>query len=197
MKYDEHHVKTLVSNERKVRVYVWQKPGLTYSYKQTVPHDLSSQCHAIRVTGGGIVFHSPGDVVFSVTAATDDRCFSGPILKGKMRWISDTTQSMFKQLGIDVDPNHPEGNVLQNDFCSGYVNPYECHVNGQKVAAFTIRRYKTAFIIQGIIHVSSNKNTFDAFAQYHPFLTNGLSYACLDSMTVRDQLIQVILNRLS
>ena len=50
------------------RQYTWQDVSITQSEKRAIPEDLSHVDHAFRLTGGGLVFHCPGDIVFSSAA---------------------------------------------------------------------------------------------------------------------------------
>ena len=65
MAFDEYLLNNLLPNQRSERFYIWQHPGITYSYKQQCPQDMTQFDHSSRLTGGGIVFHSHEDIVFS------------------------------------------------------------------------------------------------------------------------------------
>ena len=65
MAYDAQLLETLSDSTRVFRLYQWPSPGITYSYKQTLPETLQSQANSSRITGGGVVFHETGDGLFT------------------------------------------------------------------------------------------------------------------------------------
>lgn len=140
------------------RSYLWPTPGITFPKGRDLPHDFKPFDIGYRLTGGGLVFHSPNDLVFS---------FIGPLtqsplpmgFKSKILWFSELFQHTLSSLGIVSDMGSPsqEKNIL---YCLHYPNPYELLVNGHKVVAFAFRRYQRFFIMQGIIHI---QNGFDFF----------------------------------
>ena len=86
MDYDE----TLLElKERRgiCRLYQWQnQPSITLPYNRTLPTELIDIDHAHRPTGGGIVFHSPGDLLFTIIASMKDPIFP-TTFKEKLQWI--------------------------------------------------------------------------------------------------------------
>ena len=163
----------LHASDRCFRLYDWQTPGLTYSYKQTLPEDLMAIDHAKRLTGGGIVFHSQGDLVFSCSAGLDDHLFPKS-LRGKMGWFSDLFAAAFSDCGIALMPSAASG--PQNlAFCNTYHNPFELYYENEKIVALTLRKQRYRFIIQGIIHLYDNCLTFaDLQAAYGDFFSRGI-----------------------
>lgn len=142
------------------RSYFWPNPGITFPKGRTLPHEFKSFDIGCRLTGGGLVFHSPNDLVFSFIGALNHPEL--PIgFKEKVFWFSQLFQHTLSSLGIvsEMGSASQEKNIL---YCLHYPNPYELLVNGHKVVAFAFRRYQRFFIMQGIIHV---QNGFDFFPE--------------------------------
>ena len=150
MNYDQDLLNELKPNTRIERFYSWQSPGITYSYKQKCPESLSDIDHSNRLTGGGIVFHTPGDIVFSLVGWNDDPDY-GQSMKGKLCVLSKRITSALKKSGIAIDSVATEV-VKDLNFCSTYPTPFEIAVNNQKIVGLTIRQFKLKWLIQGIIH---------------------------------------------
>ena len=71
MAYDaDLFARTEEHGNRFIRVYHWQQPGLTQSEKRDIPEDLLGYDYSYRLTGGGVVFHSPADIVFSIALSS-------------------------------------------------------------------------------------------------------------------------------
>ena len=142
------------------RSYLWPNPGITFPKGRTLPHEFKPFDIGYRLTGGGLVFHSPHDLVFSFIGALNH-----PELpmgfKAKILFFSQLFQDALSSLGIvsEMGSLSQEKNML---YCLHYPNPYELLVNGHKVVAFAFRRYQQFFIMQGIIHV---QNGFDFFPE--------------------------------
>jgi len=156
----------------KLRIYSWVKPGVTLSYRQILPKDLGHIDHATRPTGGGILFHSPHDLVFAFVGNLSDPRFKGR-LRDNMSFATVPIINALQANGITASQSISATPVKENrDFCQTYENPYEIHVNGEKIAGITIRRFRTHFLIQGLIHVMSNFPWFPNL--YRPYFSRGL-----------------------
>ena len=55
MAHDELLLRQLQPNQRIIRNYWWQTPGITFSYKQTCPQSILQFDHAKRLTGRNCV----------------------------------------------------------------------------------------------------------------------------------------------
>jgi len=171
MAYDEHLLNTLGAQHRHIRIYKWQTPGLTFRNRLSLPSDLKHLDHSIRITGGGIVFHAPNDLVFSITSWIDDPLFKQK-LKEKMKIVSGWFQSSLTHLNIPITLSQSSKTHIQ--YCASYSNPYELTFNNQKCVAITLKRQAKKIIIQGICHLTSNRIHFDIGKHYAPYLTDGL-----------------------
>ena len=174
MAFDDHLFSKLDadSSQRFFRFYTWKNPGLTFSYNKRLPTSLASIDHSQRVSGGGIVFHSPGDIVFSITARLDDLYFPRRF-KDKVSFVSEKlTQVIQHTTGYSLDTSieSSEKNIL---FCNAYPNPYERYFEGHKVLAFAQRRLRSAFMVQGVIHCYSNFDHFSDYPDFSRYFTRG------------------------
>ncbi len=158
MKFDEGLLHNLNLMERIERFYIWKNPGITYSYKQKCPVEMLSLDHSGRITGGGIVFHSPGDLVFSIASSNNDPIFPKKS-KDKLLLISKRIQHAFQAANINLDHNKP---LIEQDynFCQSYPTPFEIIYKGNKICGLTIRQFKTNWLIQGVIHTKPTHELF-------------------------------------
>lgn len=166
--------------QRIFRFYSWQKPGITYSEKRVPDEILLKEDASARVTGGGVVFHSPGDVVFSAIISKEDPHFPKG-LKGKMESISRLIQSGFSQCDIAVSIGSKDEQKAQDImFCSTYYNPYELYFGSEKICGIALRKYRDMVVFQGVIHFQDTASHFKHLSGvYEPVFTKGLT-ACPD-----------------
>ncbi|MBT5953332.1 lipoate--protein ligase family protein [bacterium] len=190
MEFDKALAQSASKNDKVFRIYTWEQPGITISYKQNIPDDLKSIDHATRVTGGGLVFHSAGDIVLSFTANNSE--LTKGKLKEKMKLLTDCTKNAFRSLNIEL--NHSDDSKsINHEFCTAYPNPFELYLGKQKILALTLRKYKQKFIIQGIIHLNSNTTSFKSIeTNYKSYFTEGLSSLSCNKTSLKLALIKQI-----
>ena len=162
MSFDETKLNILEENIRFERYYIWKNPGITYSFKQECPENMKSLDHSIRLTGGGIVFHSPGDLVFSIASSNNDPHYPKKS-KDKLTAISSRLLQAFKHVGIELDKDQYLGK-LDYTYCQSYPTPFEISLNKKKICGLTIRQFKSKWLIQGSIH------TKETHPEFFPFL---------------------------
>ena len=172
MKFDE----TLVGSTtpRLFRIYRWQKAGITYGHSQSPSQELSGFDASSRITGGGLVFHSPGDLVFSWAGSVHDILF-GKRVKEKLVWASEFFITAFSRLDIPLYRAAQPEKELNLTFCHTYFSPYELYFGKEKIVALSLRKFRDRFLIQGIIHLFSNKESFGSVPQYAPYWSEGLA----------------------
>lgn len=180
MRYDDKLLQSLYPNQRMIREYRWQHPGITFSYKQQCPEYLNPFDVSKRVTGGGIVFHSPGDIVFSVIGWRSDPIFNGS-LKQILVTISNHIRESLADAGIHVDTG-PSYTAVNHQFCTQYPTPFELAVNGEKICGLTIRRLKDRWLVQGIVHLQKTHVSFNSVTKHEHRLTGNI---CFDGMLLR------------
>lgn len=176
MSFDEYLIDQclLHKDTRFVRVYEWQQPGVTYPEHRSLPVELHHLDHSPRVSGGGIVFHGKGDVVFSIISRLDDDLFPKKF-KDKIDWISTFFRQCLIDSGFQVMRSHDEDRPQDINYCVTYSNPYEWIYRGNKVMGLAQRRYKNVFCSQGVIYCQSNYEQFPLISDHIlPYLTEGL-----------------------
>ena len=160
------------------RFYPWQSIGLTQSEKRPIPKDLCSFEHAFRLTGGGLVFHCPGDIVFSHVAP-----IKHPLLPHKLKdrcyWIAKTIKKGLHNVGIHVQlagdklVNYTPDSIM---FCNTYHNPYECLLDNEKVCGLALKKTRSTILFQGSIHLQNTQKWFpELTARYGSYFTKGCS----------------------
>lgn len=171
MRFDET---LLAKKERCIRIYEWQTPGITYPEKRPLPEDLHHLDHSTRITGGGIVFHSPGDVVITVMAQLDDPDFPSK-LKEKLYRITEWIQTSLKTCEVYAELKETQGVEKNLQFCQSYFSPYELYTEDVKVCGLTLKKYREYFILQGILHLANSEDYFgDLPKTYAPFFSKGI-----------------------
>jgi lipoate-protein ligase A len=153
------------------RIYQWPNhPSITLPYHRSIPSELAIFNYAHRPTGGGIVFHNPNDILFTIVAPIKDPFF--PLrFKDKLQWISNQLKLTLPSLKTNLPTGLPN-----SAFCNSYPNPYELYINQVKVVGLAQRRFKDYFMVQGIIHTQSNLTWFKTIhSKFLPYLTPGLN----------------------
>ncbi|MEK9727898.1 MAG: hypothetical protein VW397_07330 [Candidatus Margulisiibacteriota bacterium] len=163
MKYDEALLENLAPNQTIERFYIWKQPGITFSYKQECPLKMHHLDASKRITGGGIVFHSPGDIVFSITGWKNDPNY--PVkMKEKLQKISSRVSLAIQNTGVRID-SESKLSSKDMDYCQTYPTPFEISINGQKVLGLTIRQFRLKWLIQGVIHTKPTHISLREFTQ--------------------------------
>ena len=173
MDFDRHLLQTITQGDTHIRVYEWQTPGITYPERQTPPQSLQSINHGNRPTGGGIVFHCPGDIVLCIILPKPGR-YSPKILHDTVSQVATLIQNAFQTLGLNVIQHSPppEDATPNLAFCKTYFSPNELYYNGSKICGLTLKRYQKNLMIQGIIHLQNAKGWFkDVSPALHPYMS--------------------------
>lgn len=160
-----------------IRAYEWQQPGITYPKKRRIPDEFCHMDQSERVTGGGIVLHSPGDVVITVIYPHRHRQVP-TLLKDRLIMVRDICKQTFESFEISLVSKIEQPNKQSIQFCKTYFSPYELYLENQKVVGLTLKRSRTHSMIHGIIHLKSSAPNFthlgtsfhELFA--HPLPTN-------------------------
>jgi lipoate-protein ligase A len=172
MAFDGQLAHDLRPNEHIERFYVWPAPGITYSYKQSSPAAWHHVDQAQRITGGGLVFHTPGDIVFSMVGWNNDPRF--PLkMKAKLTQIAARIRHALIHSGVALDTVTSES-TTNPTYCATYPTPFEISSNGQKILGLTIRQFRTHWLVQGIVHTQPTHPSLITSA--HPPIQ-----LCLDS----------------
>jgi len=189
---EKHH------NAAIIRVYEWQRPGLTINKDKILPNDLAHLDYSPRPTGGGIVFHAPGDILFTLVFTKDDPAFP-KALKEKTKVISDTVQRALNAIDIEAEVTNGSTELIGDNasqkqnlqFCKTYDTPFELSVDDEKICGITLKRYRHHFLVQGILHLQSNVDAFpDIPEEYYDYLTPGMSQLDINPEALRDVLLE-------
>lgn len=138
---------------RYFRLYLWQTPGITYAAQHGLPSEAQHWDHAARLTGGGIVFHQPGDVLLTCVTNLDDPLFAGKF-KDKLFFFPQLIHAVFQDLGIMLDPVK-QCKTTMHKYCAQYDSPYELTYQGKKILGVSVRKWKTVWMVQVIITLST------------------------------------------
>ncbi len=171
MSFDED---LLNKGEPVLRVYPWGQPGVTYAYRQALFSDLGQLDHAKRITGGGIVFHCPDDLVFSIVLPVEVLALFG---KGRLSDFLFQLKSIIGEAvagtGVLLE-SQAKPSYRTTDFCIGYESPYEWCRGHQKVMGIAVRRKKIHVLVQGILYLQPTAHWFSSFSEYRAFFTEGM-----------------------
>ncbi len=179
MAYDEKLLKQLLqpdfSATHVLRTYLWPDiPGITYPGRIEPPSGLQHYDHSSRITGGGIVFHCPGDILFTYAAQ-----YSKPI-KPVLELFKTLIKNNLNHHGINVSEADSPPGKTHLDFCATYHSPYELYVHHHKILGLAVRRFKNTFIIQGILHNQPTAAFFQNLTpDFHTYFTEGLGESAL------------------
>lgn len=184
MRFDDDLLDRLIAKEwgSFYRFYIWQQTGITYTHSKECPKELRHLDHAERATGGGIVFHSPGDIVFSIGIRTDDSSFPKSY-KDKLCVMTRRITKITESTGIKTSPSQKSGerNLM---FCNSYYNPYEREIEGQKSIAIAMRKFRDVILFQGVIHLKSNWKVPEFYIlpkSFHTYFTRGVENLNLET----------------
>jgi len=174
MDYDTRMMENLTGDTVAIRFYKWQSCGVTLPLNK--PDIIPSiNCDkGWRITGGGAVFHSPGDIVFSIAAKIDSPEFPKSF-KDKLCVVTKWVEAGLAACEIPLQKEAPE--VVKNlAFCTQYPSEYERFNNNQKALAMAVRRFKDRWLVQGVIHTKTHADWHTILPkELHPMLTSGLN----------------------
>ena len=176
MTYDEQLIKNLQNKNLKsfFRFYTWITPSVTQSVNRELTDEFLHVDNSYRITGGGLVFHCPGDIVFSIGNELKHDILPHK-LKERCQWLADFLTSCLNNLNVDVNVI---GNVeikKQNiNFCSSYHNPYEVVLGSDKVIGLALKKTKDSIVFQGVIHMSKTVDYFKDLIKFEPYFTKGI-----------------------
>ncbi len=159
---------TRADHQLRFRLYTWESISVTYPERITLPADYAQLDAASRPSGGGIVFHHPGELGFTCAATLKDPHFP-PQFRDKLCWFQDwIAQSLTRYpTSAPATPSKSATRTSSNHapvLCTDYPSPYELHLGDKKILGLAIRRYKDVFLVQGVVHLSLPPQAFiDSF----------------------------------
>tara|TARA_B100001113_G_C21025660_1_gene585616 strand:+ start:311 stop:940 length:630 start_codon:yes stop_codon:yes gene_type:complete len=175
MRYDTELLNTQHQNALNtisLRLYEWPNfPSITLPKNRPLLPQILPYDYAYRPTGGGIVFHNPSDLLFTLIAPLAHPLFPKRF-KDKLHWLSEKLKSKLTLFTENISES-PISIKSDITFCNSYPNPYEIYSKNHKIVGLAQRRFKDQFMVQGIVHTQSNFTYFDD--SFKPNLTMGLN----------------------
>jgi len=177
MAFDEWMLNQVQTQKKPLlRVYTWKNPGITYPNRVSLPIDLSSFDYAQRLSGGGIVFHAPNDIVFSI--ATQPIKHSKTPLKLFLNNISQAVSLTLYELGVKLVSDSTNQKNSISDFCANYPSTFEWKTGGEKRLGMALKKQKNGLLIQGSLNIHSSLPWFNAIkSQYSEYFVSPLNIA--------------------
>ncbi len=161
--------KTSQDATTRIRVYTWKTPGITYPKQRPIAAPWTGFDHGERPTGGGIVFHVPGDIVWSIATPLTKGTTLTAFIERAVAWV----ETGLRLHGIQLHAITP---APQTDirYCNTYESPFERYLGSEKVLGIALRRYRRTILLQGVIHLNPNQPYFDPNNHYQGLWTRGL-----------------------
>lgn len=147
-----------------IRIFAWQNNCVSLGYSQKIEEEIDLQKAAQmgwevvqRPTGGGIVFHNPTEVSFSVITAIDDPTLPPGLIPSYLK-VSEAIVEGLKIVGIEagIRPQTTEHGARNTGLCFSYPAEYEIVCRGKKIVGSAQKRTKKALLQQGSIFVRKN-----------------------------------------
>jgi lipoate-protein ligase A len=133
-----------------LRIYSWNEPAITCGYNQKtakVPGLIGPVVR--RPTGGGLVFHQPGELSFSIVT-TLDSLPAGliPAYQELARPVIAALRALGFAAELAPQSEEERGNP---QFCFAYPAVYEIVVNKEKVVGAAQKRGRSALLQQAAL----------------------------------------------
>lgn len=161
------------------RIYRWKNPGITIPQTKVglwTPLDCD---WAPRITGGGVVFHCPGDIVFLIAVHESESDWPRS-MKERLRRIQQWIVHHCEDEGFDVNCTNPSTGVVDHTYCQQYPNTFELDYQGSKCLGLAVRKFRTHWVVQGVLHTQDGSQAFAHLAEGHS-LSQGIPIQQLPS----------------
>jgi lipoate-protein ligase A len=154
-----------------LRLYRWERPGVSLGYRQKPPPWLSRcAAHGVevvrRVTGGGAVLHA-GDLTYAVLAPS-----SGAGLPREMRasyeWIRGVLIDGLRSLGLPAAPSAPSACGDRAEVCFAGATGMEVAVAERKLVGSAQRRVRWGLLQHGSLRLSDDSALYRALTGDSP-----------------------------
>ena len=150
----------------KVRFYSWQNPAVSFGYSQKIEKlvDVAKAKKlgielVRRITGGGMVFHQPGELTYCLAAAND--LFSPRPLEN-YKHIACILKKSFKEIGIKAVVAGRTGIARFNEnICFSKPTRHELLVGGKKIAGSAQKKGRRALLQHGAIQMNKRLPVFN------------------------------------
>ncbi len=132
-----------------LRTYTWEKPCITIGYRQkpeAVKNPVKLEIVS-RPTGGGVVYHQPGELTYSLVLPLDYPGLPKSI-QASCNYLSEAILNALIKSGIDAELFGKKG-TLRSDLCFAAAEAYEIVYEGKKIVGSAQRRGRKALLQQG------------------------------------------------
>ncbi len=159
-----------------LRYYVWQQTAITvgftqgaYARKNLHVFEVPSHQIAVRPTGGGIVFHRPGDLTYALYVPLQSLpCVTGT-MEDVFMSLSQPLLDTLAQFGCKGSVHKStqakrKGRRCQNAMCFADVEGYEIQLDGKKILGQAQRKGRQVLLAQGTFqNLPLKENQYDPF----------------------------------
>lgn len=149
-----------------LRLYAWDNPSITIGFHQTLERALDvrrlGRTPVVRrVTGGRALLHDDGELTYAVAGDFRRYPILGETLAASYHVIAEAIIRFYRLLGCEAvmarrdDPVLLSGSSGIQKGCFASVSRFEITASGQKLAASSQRRNRTALIQHGAIRIAA------------------------------------------
>ncbi|MDD4052282.1 MAG: hypothetical protein PHR28_10360, partial [candidate division Zixibacteria bacterium] len=148
-----------------VRLYAWDKSSITIGFHQTLERavdrlKLGDTPVVRRITGGRALLHDDGELTYAIAGNFLRQPILGDTLAASYHTIAEAIIRFYRLLGWPAavarrdDPVLLSGSTGIQKGCFASVSRFEITAFGQKLAASSQRRSRTALIQHGAIRIA-------------------------------------------
>jgi lipoate-protein ligase A len=148
-----------------LRIYSWARPSITLGYSQFPEQELDLiLCkklgidHAVRPTGGGMVFHTKNEV--AVSFVSNKASSEGKSASALLESTSHLIAGALSRLGLRTSISNGRSNASR--FCFSYSGRSEVDAGGRKIVGIAQRVGKRSVLQQASIFVDTDIPKYDA-----------------------------------
>ncbi len=148
-----------------VRLYAWDKSSITIGFHQTL--ERAVDCRQLgdtpvvrRITGGRALLHDDGELTYAIAGNFLHQAVLGDTLSASYHVIAEAIIRFYRLLGWPAAMARRDQPVLLSGSsgiqkgCFASVSRFEIMAFGQKLAASSQRRSRTALIQHGAIRIA-------------------------------------------
>lgn len=162
--------------------YTWQNKAISFGYRQKIAELIDLKKAAAlgielvsRPTGGGMVFHQPGELTYCLVAA---RALFPTGIISSCNAISKIIISGLNKLGLAVELAQQQGVTTCNqNLCFARATKYEVLSQGRKLLGSAQRRGKNVFLQQGSLPLTTLSKEFSQLTNLAPLKKSMITVA--------------------
>jgi len=151
-----------------LRFYSWVTPTISFGYSQAIEDLVDSQkakqlgieC-VKRITGGGMVFHQPGELTYCLIMNLDDPLLPRGLMSS-FNFISEIIIRALNNIGVKSYLASKKGvSLFQEAVCFSRPTRYEILANNKKLVGSAQKRGKRTLMQHGSIAIDQRLTLFD------------------------------------